>query len=47
MIQLEAEELSGIKLVKNGTVIPHNVLEQSTEFMHWKNFNLVVFNDEI
>jgi alpha-D-xyloside xylohydrolase len=45
-IQIEAGELPGIILVKNGSVIPHIALAQSTEFMDWSNIRLVVFNNE-
>jgi alpha-D-xyloside xylohydrolase len=45
-IKIEAGELPGIILVRNGSVIPHIALAQSTEFMDWKNIELVVFNDE-
>jgi alpha-D-xyloside xylohydrolase len=39
-------ELPGIVLVKNGSVIPHIALAQSTEFMNWENIELVVFDTE-
>jgi alpha-D-xyloside xylohydrolase len=45
-IQIEAGELPGIILVKNGSVIPHIALAQSTEFLDWSNIRLVVFNNE-
>ncbi|MGN6530132.1 MAG: glycoside hydrolase family 31 protein, partial [Ginsengibacter sp.] len=43
---IKAGELPGIVLVKNGSVIPHIALAQSTEFMDWQNVDLVVFEAE-
>jgi len=45
-LELEAGELPGIILVRNGSVIPHIALAQSTEFMNWGNIELFVFSDE-
>jgi alpha-D-xyloside xylohydrolase len=38
--------LPGIVLVKNGSVIPHIALAQSTEFMDWTEIELMVFDEE-
>jgi alpha-D-xyloside xylohydrolase len=45
-IKIRATGLPGIVLVKNGSVIPHIALAQSTEFMDWQNIELVVFDEE-
>jgi alpha-D-xyloside xylohydrolase len=45
-INMKAGELPGIVLVKNGSVIPHISLTQSTEFMDWTKIELVVFDNE-
>jgi alpha-D-xyloside xylohydrolase len=45
-IKIRATEFPGIVLVKSGSVIPHIALAQSTEFMDWKNIELVVFDEE-
>jgi alpha-D-xyloside xylohydrolase len=45
-IHIKAGELPGIVLVKNGSVIPHIDLAQSTEFMDWTKIELVVFDSE-
>jgi alpha-D-xyloside xylohydrolase len=45
-IDIKAGELPGIVLVKNGSVIPHISLAQSTEFMDWTKIELVVFDQE-
>jgi alpha-D-xyloside xylohydrolase len=45
-IDIKAGELPGIVLVKNGSVIPHIALAQSTEFMDWTKIELVVFDQE-
>jgi alpha-D-xyloside xylohydrolase len=45
-IKIRATEFPGIVLVKSGSVIPHIALAQSTEFMDWKNIELVVFGEE-
>jgi alpha-D-xyloside xylohydrolase len=43
-IKLEAGELPGIILIRNGSVIPHIELAQSTEFMDWEKVEMVAFN---
>jgi len=45
-IDIKAGELPGIVLVKNGSVIPHIALAQSTEFMDWTEIELMVFDEE-
>ncbi len=45
-IDIKTGELPGIVLVKNGSVIPHIALAQSTEFMDWENIELVIFDTE-
>ena len=45
-INITTGELPGIVLVKNGSVIPHIALAQSTEFMDWTKIELVVFTEE-
>lgn len=45
-IHIKAGELPGIVLVKNGSVIPHVALAQSTAFMDWTRIELVVFSNE-
>ena len=43
-IRIRATELPGIVFIKNGSVIPHITLAQSTEFMDWTKIELVVFD---
>ncbi len=45
-MRIKAGELPGIVLVKNGSVIPHIALAQSTEFMDWTKIELIIFDDE-
>jgi len=40
---IEAGEIPIVVLVKDGAVIPHIKLAQSTAFMDWSNFDLAVF----
>ncbi|MBN1599338.1 MAG: DUF4968 domain-containing protein [Bacteroidales bacterium] len=42
---IEAGEIPIIMLVRNGSVIPHIKLAQSTKFMDWSEIELVVYND--
>jgi alpha-D-xyloside xylohydrolase len=45
-VNIKAGELPGIVLVKNGSVVPHIALAQSTEFMDWSKIELVIFDDK-
>jgi alpha-D-xyloside xylohydrolase len=45
-IDIKVGEISGIILIKNGSVIPHIALAQSTEFMDWTKIELIVFDNE-
>jgi len=43
--QISAGKIPVIMLVRNGTIIPHIKLAQSTQLMDWSNLELKVFND--
>jgi alpha-D-xyloside xylohydrolase len=43
---IEAQEIPAIVLVKDGTVLPHVQLAQSTDQIDWTEVELVVFNTE-
>ncbi|MCF4100236.1 DUF4968 domain-containing protein [Gillisia sp. M10.2A] len=43
---IEAGEIPIIVLVKDGTILPHIKLAQSTKYMDWSNLNLEVFASE-
>ena len=43
--QISAGKIPVIMLVRNGSVIPHIKLAQSTQMMDWSNLELKVFND--
>jgi alpha-D-xyloside xylohydrolase len=45
-IDIKAGELPGIVLIKNGSVIPHIALAQSTEFMDWSKIELIIYCNE-
>ena len=42
---IEAGEIPVVVLVRNGTVIPHIELAQSTKYMNWSNIELKVFSN--
>lgn len=43
-VTIKVAELPGIVLVRNGAVIPHIALAQSTAFMNWSEIEMIVFN---
>lgn len=43
--RIKAGDIPVVVLVKNGAVIPHIKLAQSTAFMDWSNLELVVYNE--
>jgi alpha-D-xyloside xylohydrolase len=43
---IESQEIPAIVLVKDGTVLPHVQLAQSTDQIDWAEVELVVFNTE-
>ncbi len=43
--QISAGKIPVVMLVRNGAVIPHIKLAQSTQLMDWSNLELKVFND--
>jgi alpha-D-xyloside xylohydrolase len=45
-IDIKTGELPGIVLIKNGSVIPHITLAQSTEFMDWSKIELIIYCNE-
>lgn len=45
-VNMKVTQLPGIVLVRNGTVIPHITLAQSTAFMNWSEIEMIVFNDD-
>jgi len=44
-LMMEARELPGIILVKNGSIIPHIQLAQNTDEMDWSAIDLLIFSE--
>jgi alpha-D-xyloside xylohydrolase len=44
--RIKAGDIPVVVLVKNGAVIPHIKLAQSTAFMDWSSLELVVYNED-
>ncbi len=45
-IHIKVTQIPGIVLVRNGAVIPHIALAQSTSFMDWSRIEMIVFSDD-
>lgn len=45
-VDIKAGELPGIVLVKNGVVLPHVLLAQSTAFIDWTKIELIIFHED-